>query len=223
MPIFGPGPIDSELPAAAALTDADANPTVPGVGGYMMAWDATNTVWKRVAVVPGTNFIKPSLGNAATAGDNQSNTVAFPWDSGGSGRLSAGAPFGFNGVGWDKWRVNQDATLLASAARTITTASADQTNYNGSGVIVVLDMSVIGTGSVTLTIQGKDSISGNYYTLLAGAAVVSNSTNVYTVYPSAPATANVSANSPLPRTWRVNVVANNANSASYSVSASVIL
>ncbi len=37
---------DTELPPAAALTDAFANPTVPGVGGFMMLYDGTN--WRRV-------------------------------------------------------------------------------------------------------------------------------------------------------------------------------
>lgn len=40
--------VDSELPAAAALTDNFANPTVPGVGGFLMGWDGTN--WDRVGV-----------------------------------------------------------------------------------------------------------------------------------------------------------------------------
>lgn len=35
----------TELPAAAALADNTANPTVPGVGSFMMCWDGTN--WDR--------------------------------------------------------------------------------------------------------------------------------------------------------------------------------
>lgn len=129
----------------------------------------------------------------------------------------------YNGATWDRVRGNQDLTLLASAARTVDTASADQTNFNGRGLKVVLDMTVVGTGSVTLTIQGKDALSGKYYTLLAGAAVTTNGTNVYTVFSGATAAVNAVANDILPRTWRVNVVANNANAATYSVGASVIL
>lgn len=116
-----------------------------------------------------------------------------------------------------------DITLITASASTTTKTSADQINTDGRGVIVVLDMTTVGTGSVTLTIQGKDVASGKYYTLLSGAAVTTNSTNVYTVYPGAPATANVSANSPLPRTWRVNVTANNANATTYTVGASVLV
>lgn len=44
------GVIDTELPAAAALADDTANPTVPGVGGFMMGWDNGNTNWNRVEV-----------------------------------------------------------------------------------------------------------------------------------------------------------------------------
>jgi predicted secreted protein len=96
-------------------------------------------------------------------------------------------------------------------------------NYRGRGIKVVLDMTTVGTGSVTLTIKGKDTASGKYYTLLAGAAVTTNSTNVYTVFPGATASANVSANDMLPRTWQVVVTANNANATTYTVGASVIV
>jgi hypothetical protein len=41
---------DTELPAAAALTDNFANPTVPGVGAFMMGWDGAT--WDRL---PGTS------------------------------------------------------------------------------------------------------------------------------------------------------------------------
>jgi hypothetical protein len=79
-----------------------------------------------------------------------------------------------------------------------------------------------GLGSVTLTIQGRDTTSGKYYTLLAGAAVTSVSTNVYTVAPALTAAANSVANMVVPRTIRVLVTANNANPMTYSVGASVI-
>ena len=111
--------------------------------------------------------------------------------------------------------------LITAAAATSTQTGADQTNLGGTGIIVVLDMTSVGTGSVTLTIQGKDTASGKYYTLLAGAAVITNSTNVYTIFPGATAATNVTANGVLPKTWRVLVTANNANPTTYTVGASV--
>lgn len=130
----------------------------------------------------------------------------------------------FNGATMDRARSNVDtAALITAAAVTTTQTGADQTNVNGRGVKVVLDMTAVGTGSVTLTIQGKDAASGKYYTLLAGAAVTTNSTNVYEIYPGIAAAANAAASATLPRTWRVLVTANNANATTYTVGASVIL
>jgi hypothetical protein len=116
-----------------------------------------------------------------------------------------------------------NVTLINAVAATTSQTSSDQTNSYGRGVIVYLNMVTVGTGSVTLTIQGKDPVSGTYYTLLAGVAVTTNSFNVYTVYPGNTVTANVSASTALPKTWRVSVVANNANPVTYTVSESVIL
>lgn len=119
-------------------------------------------------------------------------------------------------------RRNSAGTALESAARTLTTSSDDLINDRCRGVHVVLDMTTVGTGNVTLTIEGKDELSGEYYTILAGAAVSTNSTNVYKVFPGAPATANVSANDLIPLNWRVTVTANNANEAVYSVGYSLV-
>ena len=76
---------------------------------------------------------------------------------------------------------------------------------------------------ITLEIDGKDPVSGKYYSLLTGAAVVTNVTNVYRVYPGLTASANATANDVLPRTWRIKVTANNANSATFSVGVMLLL
>jgi hypothetical protein len=124
----------------------------------------------------------------------------------------------YNGSTWDRQRNNEEATLLASAARTTTQTGADITNYQGnSGLIVVLDVTSAGTGSITLSIEGKDSASGKYYTILSGSAVTTNSTNRYRVGPTLAAAANSVAQDYLPRVFRIVVTANNANSITYSV------
>lgn len=113
----------------------------------------------------------------------------------------------------------QEATLLASAARTTTQTGADLTNYFGRSLIVVLDLTVNagGLGSVTLTIEGKDSASGKYYTILAGAAATAVATTRYRVGPTLAAAANSVAQDYLPRVFRITVTANNANPVTYSV------
>lgn len=48
--VTGTVTVDSELPAAGALADDTANPTVPGVGAFLMGYDSGNTNWNRVEV-----------------------------------------------------------------------------------------------------------------------------------------------------------------------------
>jgi hypothetical protein len=123
----------------------------------------------------------------------------------------------FNGTTWDRARANFEATLLASASRTTTQTSADLPTFNCRDLTVTLDMTVVGTGSVTVSILGKDSASGKYRTLLAGAAVITNTTAVYKVGPEIAAAANLIAQDYLPPLIRIVVTANNANPATYSV------
>lgn len=110
---------------------------------------------------------------------------------------------------------------LASGARTTTQTIADIDTNGARYLNVVLDMTTVGTGSVTLTINGKDSASGKYYSILSGAAVTTNSTNRYRVGPNVTAAANSVAQDYLPDTIQLVVTANNANSATYSLGYSV--
>lgn len=94
-----------------------------------------------------------------------------------------------------------------------TVTGADQINNANRGIIVVVDITAIGGGAtLTVTIEGKDPVSGKYFTLLASTALNATSTTTLTVFPGAPVSANVSANATLPRTYRVKyalAVANN--------------
>lgn len=99
--------------------------------------------------------------------------------------------------------VNHNATLLTLAAAASSVNGADQQNTTHRGIKVVVDITAITAGSLTVTIQGKDTASGKYYTLLASTALAAPGTTVLTVYPGAAVTANVSASDVLPATWRV--------------------
>jgi hypothetical protein len=130
----------------------------------------------------------------------------------------------WNGATFDRKRGNVNATVLASAARTATNNSADLTNYDGRGLHLVIDVTAASaTPSVTFTIQGKDELSGKYYTLLVSAAITGVGTTVLKVYPGLTAAANLVASDILPRTWRVLATHADADSITYSVGASVIL
>lgn len=130
----------------------------------------------------------------------------------------------FNGQTLDQDRGNLDTvTILNVTSVTTTQTSGKQTNWNHKGCIVILTTSAIGTGSITLSIQGIEPVSNYVWTILSGTAVTTNTTNIYKVYPGLTAVANSIANDILPRTWQIVVTANNANSASYAAYGMVCL
>lgn len=122
---------------------------------------------------------------------------------------------------------NTSATLLASAARTSSTQSADQTNASCKSVVVFLNVtSAAGTGGLTVRILGKDPASGNYFLLNAAPTVV-NSIGQYgfVLGPGCVSsggsiwqtTATV-----LPLAWAVQVAHSDSSSYTYSLAASVV-
>lgn len=110
------------------------------------------------------------------------------------------------------------ATLLASAARTTTQTSPDIDTRSYRSLIVTVDVTVIGTGSITVTINRKDVASGKYTLILAGVALVANATTIYKITPGEiAAVANSIAVDVLSQFVQIVVTANNANPATYSV------
>jgi hypothetical protein len=122
---------------------------------------------------------------------------------------------------WERVRNNQEGTLLASAARTTTTNSSDQTNYNGKCASAFLNVSAAsGTGGLQLQFQWKDPISGNYAMLnSAPTAITAIGQTIYSLCPGATGGAvTQTTQAALPRTWRVAVTHGDASSYTYSVS-----
>ncbi len=114
-----------------------------------------------------------------------------------------------------------DIIFFPSASRTATVSSSDA--LAGKGAYIVLDMTVVsGTPSITFKVEGKDELSGNYYTILESSAITTVSTNVLQVYSGITETANVSASSVLPKSWRVTVTHSTTDAVTYSVGASTI-
>lgn len=127
----------------------------------------------------------------------------------------------FNGTNWDRQRGCYEQTVLASATRTLATDSADLTNYNARGVIVVIDVTSLNavTPIITVTIQGKSSLGSDYYTILAAAAISTVSVTVLRIYPGLTAVANLTASDVLPRIWRASVAVADADAMDYSINA----
>ena len=119
---------------------------------------------------------------------------------------------------------NSDTTLLASAARTVAVDTADQSNIRGRGLHLVIDVTVDpASASITPTIQGKDVVSGKYYTILVGSAIAATGTTILRVYPGCIASANLIANDVLPKTWRLSMAVADGDSITYSIGASLII
>jgi len=130
----------------------------------------------------------------------------------------------WNGTNWQRWSSNLELTVLASAARTASVNSSDLSNFNCRGVHIIIDVTADpAAASLTFTLQGKDAVSGKYYTLLTSAAIAAVGTTVLAVYPGITAAANVSAANILPKTWRVSVTAADTDSITYSVGAVLVL
>ena len=109
--------VDTELGAAAALTDNFANPTVPGVGAFGMAWDGAT--WDRIpgtaadgllvnlganndVTVTGTVTVDTELAAAAALADATANPTV----------TSVGTFLqGFNGTTWDRVRTANTGRL----------------------------------------------------------------------------------------------------------------
>jgi hypothetical protein len=132
----------------------------------------------------------------------------------------------WNGATWDRQRGNVDTAALQTLtlAAAGTTTSADQINYSGRGVKCTIDITATTAQTLTVSLQGKDPVSGKYVTYASSAALAAVATTSLTMYPGITTTANVAISDVLPRTWRTQaVVAAAGNTLTATVACSVIL
>lgn len=108
--------------------------------------------------------------------------------------------------------------------------SADLSNTDWRGVNVVVNVTAITgtTPTLTVTIQGKDPVSGQYYNLATNASAINaTGTFVFSVYPGGPTSTTsplFSTASPLPRTWRISyAIGGTTPAVTATMSASLIL
>lgn len=230
-------PIKNAAPASAGgflSTTMTANGNyffaIPG-GGQLRIRTTSYSSGSVVGAVLLSDFVSSDLmpiiaiSSGAGVGDSASAAQGVI-NYAGNATILATAISVWNGGSNDRQRGVGALTLLASAARTTTTNSADQTNYNWHGLLLTVDVTSAGTGSITPSIQVKDSISGNYKTIwTAAAALTTNGTYVYALAPNSASAASYTeiAQLLIGRTWRLAMTANNANSVTYSASADMVL
>ena len=166
----------------------------------------------------------------AIYGDNTTATVSAMTDTvnqATSGLYVGSALMGYT-EGADKmerYRLVTQKTLLASAARTGTTSSADQTNRSFKGLYVYLDVTVNPGGGETLTVdvEAKDDVNDEYHVIAtSGAQALGGSAGQYVIaiYPADLTVANgidAIGEVPLSAVYRVNVTHSSGGTWSYSV------
>lgn len=130
------------------------------------------------------------------------------------------------------------ATLLASTTRTATANSSDQTAV-GRGVMLVLNVTVeAASETLSLKIQGKDPISGNYFditsfgTMYTSTGEAPTRTKAAVLYPgilaadhvgvAAGTDGTIAKSGVLPDTWRAVVTHSSSGSWTYSLAAVAI-
>jgi hypothetical protein len=105
--------------------------------------------------------------------------------------------------------VNLGVDLAPSKARSAADdGNVDVSNPDGQGCHLIIDPTVNagGLGSIQVTIQGKDPLSGKKYTILQSAVLTALATVVLRVGAGLPVSANLSANDVLPKDLSINFV-----------------
>lgn len=122
-------------------------------------------------------------------------------------------------------QTNQNFTVAASQTVGASGNTGDLDNASFTGLVLFANISAISGTSPTIvfTIEGKDPVSGAYYTLLASASLNATGLTTLTVYPASPAVNNSVANAVLPRTFRVKwTVGGTGPSVTFSLGASFV-
>lgn len=96
-------------------------------------------------------------------------------------------------------------SMLTLTGATTNVTGEDKDCAIAKGCVVTVDVTAITAGNIVVTIEGKDEISGKYYTILTSAALAAVATTVLRVYPGLVAAANVTVNDVLPTKFRVRV------------------
>ena len=114
-------------------------------------------------------------------------------------------------------------TVYASAARTATPTAVTINTRRAKALVVVFDVTAVtSTPSTIVTIDGFDSLSNSYFTILASAAIATAVKTVLRVGVGLTAATNLTVADYLPDQVRVTATHGNANSMTYSISAHLL-
>lgn len=226
--------VDTELPAAAALTDLFANPTAPAVGSFNMAFNETLGLWVRVQSMDSTT------GNwNASTDDGVMNTYAITAgsssngvyhsigarqptaDAYASGRFAmdtAAFGYGWNGATWDRLRSSIAGGLeveLTNAEIVVSGILNVNVQGNDSDAVAELADNVLDTNSYLMGHNGTTwdrLVSSIAQGLEVDVTQVQGTVTVDSELPAASALADDMANPTTPLIGAANMVWDVANS-----------
>ena len=119
---------------------------------------------------------------------------------------------------------NQEVTVFESAARTATIDGASQDNPECRGGHFTVDVTALSaTPSIVAKIQGWDPAASDWYDILSATPITAVGKTVLKVYPGIPVVAGAVASDILPKTWRVRMEHDEADSITYSVGAGLVV
>ncbi|MCK9250020.1 MAG: hypothetical protein M0P31_13735 [Solirubrobacteraceae bacterium] len=232
-----PLPVDTELPAATVPSDADANSAVPSVAGRGMVLNAQTGQWVRArmgrvdggGLPSGVAAVAPHCYNAHSGQYDPAKSAANTGDSESGPTFGPVANMVWDGSFWTRQRALAPRleVALASDARTADTSSPSLVNVSSRGVLVALNVTVAGTGTLALRVFAN--LSG-FITLLGVTGLSGTGSHVGIVCPGASLAGiagpdarikGVSAVA-LPRLWGITVAPSDSSSWTYSVSYSLL-
>lgn len=207
--------------AAVNIQDGGNNISVDD-GGTDLSIDVSG-------IPPAIDAVSSRLGviafDDAVASDGNTNEAAWAFIGGGDYRAVLIKNEIFNGTTWDRERNNVEATILASAERATDTVSADQINYNGSRLLLIMNVSAINaTPIVTPTLWAKDSVSSEYFTVwMATTPLTAVGTTAYYFGDGASGGSftEILAFGLPSRTWVVTMLHDDADAITYTVGANI--
>lgn len=195
---------------------------VMAVGGSG-AGQAVNPDGSTNVQLTGSNVVQLKLSDSGVSLYSANGTQ----DSSSALGISANGMYVFNGSTWDRVRNNMQGTLLASAARTATTNTSNQTNYNAKGIMLFLNITVAsGTGGVKPRIFPIDPVSGVSGNQLNAdpAFITANGLYVFELYPGVSSGGGLQQvqSGVLPRNFLVSIVHGDSTSYTYSLGYALI-
>lgn len=144
------GAVDTELPAAAALADATANPTTTSVGSFVHGYNGTT--WDRLrsttanGLVVDVSRVQGSVDTELPAAAALADATANPTTP-----LVGAALELYNGTTWDRWRgTTTNGARVQVMAQTMTSDTTTSGNIVAAAGTVAITVSGSGTASLEL-------------------------------------------------------------------------